>query len=121
MSTSSIDNLVTKDNWSDLRQFRELPNIDLDRLHNYRIKRLREEIRKANVAALIMVNPISLRYAVDYSTYALFQSRIPSTYLIMSEEGPTIIFGALADTPLIDRSCPANHISFFESVFLIQH
>ncbi len=115
MSASLIDNLVTKDNWSDLRQFKELPNIDHDRLHNYRIKRLREEIRKANVAALVMVNPISLRYAVDYSTYALFQSRIPSTYLFMSEEGPTIIFGAFADTPLIDRSCPANYISFFDA------
>jgi len=115
MSASLIDNLVTKDNWSDLRQFKELPNIDHDRLHNYRIKRLREEIRKANVAALVMVNPISLRYAVDYSTYALFQSRIPSTYLFMSEEGPTIIFGAFADTPLIDRACPANYISFFDA------
>ena len=46
-------------------------------------------MRKADLAALVMVNPVSLRYAANYSTYSLFQSRIPSTYLFMSQEGPT--------------------------------
>ncbi|MEM7215571.1 MAG: Xaa-Pro peptidase family protein [Pseudomonadota bacterium] len=109
------DALVMQDNWSDLRQFRKLPVIDRDRLYRYRIERLRNEMRKADVAALLMVNPVSLRYAVDYSTYALFQSRIPTTYLLMSQEGPTVIFGAYADSPLIDRADPARHISFFDA------
>ena len=67
-----------------------------------------------DVAVLVMVNPVSLRYAIDYSSYALFQSRIPSTYLFLSQEGPTVIHGAYADSPLIDRSEPARHIAFFD-------
>ena len=111
----STDALVMQDNWSDLRRFRPLPQIDRDRLYRYRTERLREQMRLADIAALVMVNPVSLRYAVDYSTYALFQSRIPSTYLFMAQEGPTVIHGAYADSPLVDRSRPARHISFFDA------
>ena len=114
MRELSPDELVANDAWSDLRQFRELPEIDRDRLYRYRTQRLRDRMREADVAVLVVVNPVSLRYAVDYSTYALFQSRIPSTYLFMSQEGPTVIHGAYADSPLIDRSQPARHISFFD-------
>lgn len=77
--------------------------------------RLREQMRVAGVDVHVMVNPVSLRYAVDYSTYALYQSRIPTTYLVISLAGPTIIYGGYAESPLIDRAEPANHISFFDA------
>ncbi len=110
----SPDCLVTNDGWSDLRQFRDLPDIDHDRLYAHRTKRLHNEMRALDVAALVIVNPLSLRYAVDYSTYALFQSRIPSTYLFMSPDGPTTIHGAYVDSPLIERARPVRPISFFD-------
>ncbi|MGI9364210.1 MAG: M24 family metallopeptidase [Rhizobiaceae bacterium] len=109
------DDLVLQDGWSDLRQIRELPDIDIDRLYTYRTNRLREQMRLADVDVHVMVNPVSLRYAADYSSYALFQSRIPSTYLIMSLEGPTIIYGGYAENELIDRAEPASHIAFFDA------
>jgi Xaa-Pro dipeptidase len=109
------DELVFKDNWSDLRQFRKLPEIDFGRLYEYRKARLHEQMQIAEVSVLVSVNPISLRYAVDYSTYALFQSRIPSTYLFMSKDGPTIIHGAFANTDLIDRVEPSRPIAFFDA------
>ena len=114
MDSPSPDWLVCNDHWSDLRKFRELPSIDMQRLYAYRTARLREQMRLADVAALVLINPVSLRYAIDYSTYALFQSRIPSTYLFMAQEGPTVIHGAYADSPLIDRSVPARGVSFFD-------
>ncbi|MBC6440238.1 MAG: aminopeptidase P family protein [Rhodospirillales bacterium] len=107
--------MVANDGWSDLRGFLPLPDIDLDTLHAYRAERLRAEMRKADVAALVMFNPISLRYAVDYSTYALFQSRIPSVYLFMAQDGPTVMFGAYGDTPLIDRYETADFVTFFDA------
>lgn len=113
--TNTPDQLVANDGWSDLRQFRALPEIDLDRLYCYRTSRLRAQMREADVSALVMVNPISLRYAVDYSAYALFQSRIPSTYLFMAQDGPTVIHGAYANSSLIDRTAPARPIAFFDA------
>ena len=108
------DVAVLQDHWSDLRQFRDLPRIDHDRLYRYRIQRIRQQMAEADVSALVLVNPISLRYAVDYSTYALFQSRIPSTYLFIAQDGPTVIHGAYADSPLIDRAAPVRPIAFFD-------
>jgi Xaa-Pro dipeptidase len=112
--TPKPDELVVNDNWSDLRQFKALPEINFDRLYDYRTARLRQQMQIADVAVLLSVNPVSLRYAIDYSTYALFQSRIHSTYLFMAQEGPTIIHGGYANTPRIDRAEPAHPISFFD-------
>lgn len=111
----SPDQMVMQDGWSDLRQFRALPEINHDRLYTYRTERLREQMRLADVAALVIVNPVSLRYAVDYSSYALFQSRIPSTYLFMAQDGPTIIHGAYGGGPQIDRAEKARYIAFFDA------
>lgn len=111
---STPDSLVSNDGWSDLRRFRALPEIDHARLYAYRTERLRAQMRAEDVAALVLVNPVSLRYAVDYSTYALFQSRIPSTYLFMAPDGPTTIHGAYGGSDLIDRVRPARHIAFFD-------
>ena len=72
-------------------------------------------MKAADVAATVTFNPISLRYAVDYSTYSLFQSRIPSVYLFMAQDGPTVMYGAYGDTPLIDRYEEANAITFFDA------
>ncbi len=112
--SSSPDNVVLNDDWSDLRQFRALPSIDLERMSSYRQARLREQLELHDAAVLVLVNPLSLRYASNYATYMPFQSRVPSTYLFMSQEGPTDIFGAYADGLDVDRSRPARGISFFD-------
>ncbi len=114
MNKISPDTMVLNDNWSDLRQFRELPQIDHARMTAYRQGRLRDQMRQHDVAALVLVNPVSLRYAVNYATYLPFQSRIPSTYLFMAQDGPTDIFGAYAEGLDLDRSRPGRGISLFD-------
>ena len=114
------DTLVAGDDWSDLRQYLELPEIDMDGLLDYRIGRLREQMRLAGVDVHVMVNPTSLRYAVDYSNYALYQSRIPTTYLLVSTDGPTVLYGGYAEGRLIDRTEPADHIAFFDLPSILQ-
>ena len=109
------DSQVIQDEWSDLRKFRELPDINMERLFEYRTGRIREQMKLHDVAALVIVNPLSLKYAVDYFTYPLYQSRIPSTYLFMAQDGPTTVFGGYADSPLIDKSEPADYIAFFDA------
>lgn len=88
------DNMVQFDDWSDLSRFREVPRIDLDRLHEYRQKRLRDEMIRHDVGLCVMVSPISLRYAVNYRNYALFMAHIPSTYLYLPLDGPYLLLNA---------------------------
>ncbi len=113
--TRTPDADVLNDHWSDLRQYRALPEIDRDRLYRYRTERLREQMRPDFVIG--SVHHVDAR-CIDYSkerTEELFQSRIPSTYLFLAQEGPNVIHGGYADSPLIDRAEPARHISFFDA------
>ena len=110
----SPDDLVMNDGWSDLAQYRELPRIDRQRLHEYRTDRLRAELRKAEAGAMILLNPLSLRYAIDYRTYMLFQSRIPSTYLFFPAEGPLVIHGAYGLPEGCADARPGRHITPFD-------
>ena len=104
MSTASADFAVTHDDWSDLRDRCELPQIDSDRLHRWRTKRLKAELAHSGVALAVLTNPVSLRYAIDYRTYSLFQSHVPTTYLFYPLDGPVEVFGAYG----VPRGCAAS-------------
>ena len=114
MTEFSVDQLLSDDNWSDLSQFRAKPKIDAQRLQDYRMGRLQASMREADVALCVLVNPISLRYAVDYRNYALFQSHIPTTYLFVSVGGETAIHGAYDPSPAIKNVRPGRPICFFD-------
>ena len=114
MSARGIDNLVFDDDWSDLSAIQQAPEINIERMYEYRRDRLREQLRLHDAALCILVNPISLRYAVDYRSYSLFQSHIPTVYLFMPQEGPTVSYGCYYDVPQIDDSRPGRPHAFFE-------
>ena len=109
----SPDQMITDDNWSDLSQHKKKPEIDSERLRTYRMQRLKTCMREADVALCVLVNPISLRYAVEYRNYALFQSHIPTTYLFLPLEGPVVIHGGYDPSPAIKDIRPCRPISFF--------
>ncbi len=110
------DQAVLNETWSDLSQFRELPEINVERLRRYRFDRIREQLRLNGAAMCVLVNPICLRYAVDYRNYGLFQSHIPSTYLFISQDGPTLLHCAYGDdmSDHVDSVVQGRPISFFD-------
>ncbi len=114
MSAPLPDHLVLDDEWSDLARYLTMPEIDFDRLHGYRMGRIRAALREADAAMCVLVSPISLRYAVDYRTYALFQAHIPTTYLFVAQDGPIVIHGAYGANSKVDESRTARPISFFD-------
>ena len=114
MNTASPDRMVDDDNWSDLSRYRELPAIDFDAMHAYRLDRIRSALGEAGAAMCVLVSPVSLRYAVDYKTYALFQSHVPTSYLFVPVEGPLIIHHVYGASPLVDDVRAGRPISFFD-------
>ena len=114
MSDHTIDAIVSNDDWSDLSRYRDMPAIEFDRLFAYRLGRIREALKRHDAAMCILVNPISLRYAVDYRTYGLFQSHIPSTYLFVPQEGPVVIYNSFGDPPGVDETRAGRAHSFFD-------
>lgn len=90
------------------------PSIDRHALQTYRMGRLRGEMAAQGVDLLILTNPISLRYAIDFRTYALFNSHIPTSYLFVSKGGPIILHGAYGPPPGVDVALPGRPISYFD-------
>ncbi|MER8427907.1 Xaa-Pro peptidase family protein [Mesorhizobium sp. M1403] len=112
--TPSPDGLILRDDWSDLRKFRPMPDIDFKRLDGYRKGRLRSAMREAGVALCVLVSPITIRYAVDYNTFPLFQSHIPVTYLFLPLDGPITLHQAFTFGSSADSVRAGRPISFFE-------
>ncbi len=103
-----------EDDWSQLSTHRNLPEIDIARMQRYRLDRIRNSLRSAGASMGIFVSPVSLRYAVDYRGYALFQSHIPSSYLFVPVGGPVVLHGAFGEpSSVVDEVRPARAIAYF--------
>lgn len=107
------DQMVMQDQWSEVAKFRELPAINHERLHAYRQQRLKDELVRHDAALLIMLNPISLRYAINYRCYSLFQTHIPSTYLFFPLEGDLVLHGGY-DPLFTGQVRDARYIAYFD-------
>jgi Xaa-Pro aminopeptidase len=94
------------------------PEINLVRMRRYRLDRIRDQLRQRQISACVIVSPTNLRYAVDFREYALFQSHIPMFYLILSADGPVIMYGAAHQTcDLVDDYRPTAGFNPFDSGF----
>lgn len=67
---------------------------ELGELRAYRLGRLREKMKAAEVALCVFTNPVNLRYAADFREYPMFQSHIPTNYLFVPVEGALRMHGA---------------------------
>ena len=68
------------------------PKVDLRRLRNYRLNRVRQELAKLDCGACVLVDPVNIRYATDTRNMQIFSARNPARYLFLPVEGPVILF-----------------------------
>ncbi len=94
MQHPSPDQMVMADDWSNLARFKTPPEIDQDRLRAYRLGRIKQGLKRQDAALCLLTNPISMRYAVDYTSYMQFQSHIPTSYAVVPQDGPVIMYNA---------------------------
>lgn len=113
MTDRTPDQLVIIDDWSDLVGSREMPEIDQERMHRYRLGRLLAEMHRRDVSLCVLVNPISLRYAIDYRNYALFNAHIPCTYLVLNREGHYVLHNAFEPNLPEQNRSSGRPISYF--------
>ncbi|SIT38958.1 Peptidase [Paraburkholderia ribeironis] len=75
-----------------LDQISPSSDIDLPSVRAYRLGRVRAEMRKRDIAALIISDPVNIRYATGARNMQIFCARnTPSRYLIVTESR-TILF-----------------------------
>ena len=66
--------------------------IDLPKMREYRLERLREEMKHQNVGGVVLTSAYSIRYATGMRDAGIMQGHIPLSYLFVAAEGPTVYF-----------------------------
>ena len=93
----------------------QLSKTTLWEMFDYRLARLRQVMAEKNVNLCILANPISLRYAIDFDEYQVFQGHIPTCYLFVTIEGPLVMHGATSnDFHNVDEYCRPRFVSPFD-------
>ncbi|WP_163873134.1 M24 family metallopeptidase [Rhizobium laguerreae] len=103
-----------------------VPAATLDRARRYRLERLRGKMREWDCGALLLYDPVNIRYAFDSSNMSIWTMHNASRYALILADGPAILFefeGAehVNDgLPSIDEIRPARSWIFFTSGNLME-
>ena len=96
----------------------QFSNSTWQKMCDYRLARLRQVMAEKNINLCILANPISLRYAIDFDEYQVFQAHIPTCYLFVPIEGPLVMHGAISqDFPNVASYQRPRFISPFDGGF----
>jgi Xaa-Pro aminopeptidase len=65
---------------------------DLKKIRNYRLERVREQLRKFGYAGIVLFDPINVRYATDTTNMQIWLMHNAARYAFVATEGPVILF-----------------------------
>lgn len=68
------------------------PGIDMRRMRNYRYERVQQQLRERDIPALLLTNPINIRYATGSRNMQLWALHTPARYLFIPAEGKAVLF-----------------------------
>src|SRR5262245_43094161 len=85
-------------------EYTEAP-VDLDAVRQYRLGRLRNEMRKRDVAGLLLFDQISTRYATDATNMQVWCSHYETRCVFVALEGPVVLFD-YANHPFLAEDLP---------------
>ena len=68
------------------------PEIDQIELRTSRLARLRAEMGARNVAAVLLTDPVNIRYASGARNMQIFTARNPARYLFVTLDGPVVLY-----------------------------
>ena len=69
-----------------------IPLETLRRVRAYRKQRIKDQLRKHDCAAILLYDPVNIRYALDASNMQVWMLHNPSHYAVVFAEGPAIDF-----------------------------
>ena len=66
--------------------------IDFDKLRSYRLDRVRNELKKNNIEACILFDPVNVRYALATVNMSVYNMHNLTRYCFIPVDGPTILY-----------------------------
>ncbi|MDX1691409.1 MAG: Xaa-Pro peptidase family protein [Acidimicrobiia bacterium] len=74
-----------------VRLERATDDVDLAAVRRYRLERVRAEMRRRDIAACLLFDPVNIRYATGARNMQVFTSRNPARYLVVTADGPVVL------------------------------
>src|SRR2546427_3584373 len=71
--------------------------VDVGRLKRERLAHLRTEIARAGLGALLLYDPVNIRYATGTRDCGVFSHRFYQRYAVVGREGRPMLFGGVTD------------------------
>ena len=69
-----------------------VPHETLERARRYRLARVREQLKARNCAAILLYDPVNIRYALDLSNMQVWTAHNAIRYALIFADGPAIMF-----------------------------
>lgn len=66
--------------------------IDMTAVRQYRLERVRNELRRRDIAAVLLFDPVNIRYATDTSNMQVWTLHNPARYAFVAADGPVVLF-----------------------------
>ncbi len=66
--------------------------INFDKLRSYRLDRVKKELKKNNLEACILFDPVNVRYALDTVNMSIHNMHNLNRYCFIPVDGPTILY-----------------------------
>ena len=79
--------------------------VDLDAVRRYRLARLRAEMKREDVAGLLMFDQINTRYATDATNMQVWSSHYETRCVFVALQGPVVLFD-YANHPYLAEGLP---------------
>jgi len=83
--------LKTKPNFITKKRFRE-DEINFDKLRSFRLDRVKSELKKNNLEACILFDPVNIRYALDTVNMSVYNMHNLTRYCFVPVSGPVILY-----------------------------
>ena len=83
--------LKTKPNFITKKRFRE-DEINFDKLRSFRLDRVKSELKKNNLEACILFDPVNIRYALDSVNMSVYNMHNLTRYCFVPVSGPVILY-----------------------------
>ena len=92
MTDTSLESIRLGRNTPGIGQHDAEPQIDMKRMRAYRLARVQEQLKKRDLAGVILYDPINVRYANGSSNMQVWILHNQARYCFVPAEGPTVLF-----------------------------
>jgi len=84
-------NYKTKINFISKKRIRE-DDINFENLRLYRLNRIKNELKKNNIQACMLFDPVNVRYALDSTNMSVYNMHNLTRYCFVPIDGPVILY-----------------------------